>query len=73
MIASAQGRRWSGEKQIIAARIEQEEIDLGAGFFHLVEHAGKAGHLHEQVSLVGGVCIDRDEIVQPMGLEPWPA
>lgn len=52
------------DEWIVAAGIEQHQVDLGSRFLHLIEHAGKADPLHEHIALVRRVGVDGHDIIQ---------
>jgi hypothetical protein len=55
-------------ERVIAASIEQDEVDPGAGFFHLVENARGADRLHKDVTFIERMGVDRDQIVEAVRL-----
>jgi hypothetical protein len=55
-------------ERIVAAGVEQHQVDPGAGFFHLVENAGGADHLRKDIGFVLRMGIDRHQIIEAVRL-----
>jgi hypothetical protein len=57
-------------KRVVAAGVEQQQVDPCAGFFHCVEDAGQAGHLREHIAFIGRMGVDRHQVIEATGLDP---
>ena len=58
------------DEWIVAAGIEQHQVDLGARFLHLIEHAGKADPLHEHIALVRRMGVDGHDVIEAVRFHP---
>ena len=70
-LRQAAGRRVHAAvaERIVAAGIEQQQIDLGARLLQFVENSGEPDALQEHVAIIHRIGIDRHQIVQPVGLD----
>jgi hypothetical protein len=55
-------------ERIVAAGVEQHQIDPRAGFFQLIENLGGRDHLHEHIGIVLRVGVDRHQVIDAMRL-----
>ncbi len=55
-------------ERIVAAGIEQHQVDPRAGFLKFVEDARCRNHLHEDIAFVLRVGVDRHQIIEAMRL-----
>ena len=51
-------------ERIVAAGVEDDEIELGAGALHLAQHQIGVEHLEVDVGLLGRIGVDRHEIIR---------
>ena len=56
-------------ERVIAAGVEQYQVDPGAGFFQLVEDAGHADHLRKDIRFVERMGVDRRQIIEAVSLD----
>jgi hypothetical protein len=54
--------------RVVAAGIEQNQVDPGAGLFHLVEDTSGTDRLRKNVALIERMGVDRDQVVEAMRL-----
>jgi hypothetical protein len=63
-------REASPAERIVAAGVEDDDVEPGAGAFHLAQHQVGVEHLEVDVRLLGRVGIDRNEVVLAAHLHP---
>jgi hypothetical protein len=56
-------------KRIVAAGVDQQQVDLHIGLLEVVENAGKADALRQYVGIISRIGIGGHQIIQPMGLD----
>jgi hypothetical protein len=62
-VAGAPDREAPPAERVVAAGIEDDDVELGAGALHLAQHQIGGEHLEVDVGLLGRVGVDRNEIV----------